>query len=624
MMMARVLGLSYVLSCAFCLTACQKNDPLDKLRTVSPATAVQQVNLSFCTDPPVDAKFAQKMIIVLDHSTSNKTSFALNPDGSYKFAVPVGGTIPLPVMGPEYGTDPKGIFRYGDINTEGTLLNFLNQELLAQQLPLATRPPAKYFALVNFATDAEPYPSNFQFTSDIVAFNAQVTADSKANQQPEGGPIDDGYTRYVTDYDPATQDTHSGALDTVYRFIYDDIQLAKACDDLPKGSQSPGSWCPVPGATVASTYSIVMITDGAPVVALSLDTTTFDKNGNPVISATRQDNNAIIAEIDVINDLEETWRKYVAGINLNTVYYYTNEAYRDSSAEALLTSVAAEGNGNSYSASITAADRIDYSRFVPLKKQINYNLATVFVTNASSTWWTDGNLYPDGDADGLPDFVDPYPTQYYGNGNGISDLVVFKLGGSPNMGLCGGLTRTGGLGNPYIATDPNGMNDCEKRLLSSAQFPAVKDDPDSNSDKIPDWLEFKNHLLFQDGTSPGDTDPFLEGLTYLERIQSSLPLKKSTTQISKPQPTIYDVTNYYNPTNGQTCYNYGVRDLPRFSATDKIRVDIVMSNTSVLQDTFIYRAVEKSFTPGVETLYFTDWKSNPLLDPTQKWGKWPL
>src|SRR5258708_3084359 len=148
------------------LTGCN-DSPLIPLNAASdPQNQVGDVKVNFCTDPAVDQKIVQKMLIILDHSGSNAENYLMASDGSGAPAL-VNGSI---VISKQYAPDPTGNTRYGDINTSGTLLNYLGN------LP-ANDPanPSLYFALVDFNAQATSFPAgNAGFTSDIAGFYQHV------------------------------------------------------------------------------------------------------------------------------------------------------------------------------------------------------------------------------------------------------------------------------------------------------------------------------------------------------------------------------------------------------------------------------------------------------------------
>jgi hypothetical protein len=619
------IKLDTAITLLFLFSCAQPTEALRELDTVAAINAVSGVNLSFCTDPPVDPKYALKTIIVLDHSASNKDNYRMNPDGT-PVIIPGVGTKPSSIdSGPKYATDPNGRFRYGDVNEEGTLLNFLDKT--PRNNPLN---PSRYFALVNFNDVAATFPENETgFTWDIDRFYQKVLDDSRSGGTPSGprAPTDTGSTRYIK----GTVAEPTGSVNAIYNIMSADIATAKYCAGLPANT-SASEACPQPGVVVTSTYVIVFLSDGAPITqirGLAVDPET----GKIILTGTqsdvqlvRQRDNDILAEVSAIMGLNSD-RKYVAGINLFTVYYYlaTNP---DNSAKKLLADMAKIGNGLSYDAVVTSSSKIDYTRFVPATKKIRYSFSNVFITNSSTTWWDDGQFHVDSDTDGLPDDVEEEwgsdPDDKFSNGQGVSDLVLYRLVGGESIpasvdysfGACAAVGRTYPAGKiQYNSSDPNGLNDCEKLLLNT-----IVGKPDSNSDAIPDWLEFKNNIPFQLGTTPAQNDPFLEGLSISERIQKSLPVNFSTEQLDRVQPANYDIT-LVSQSATKSCYNYVVPDIPRVGPTDKIRIDIIFKSDEVLEDSYLYRSAEKNFKPGEEAIVFSDWK-NPNPDDVGRWKIW--
>lgn len=588
------------------------NDKLVPLQPLNLSSAAQQsVNVNFCTDPAYDQKQYLKTIIILDHSFSNQNNFQMNPDGSGTPLV-TNGVIQA---GPQYGTDPTGRTRYGDIATPGTLLNFLSTTP-----PNDPTDPRKFFALVDFNSQVSTYPTNSSgFTSDTVDFFNYVQQDATGSG---GHPNDQGSTSYLS------------ALTAAYNIINNDIHAAATCAALTPGSASPGSWCPVPGTQVASSYVIVFMSDGSPIINFS--GITVDASGNLTVIgnvvADREATNEILGKVGAITSLTAN-AKFVSSVNLFTIYYY-NPGNVDGTAQSLLANMAKVGNGIGYNA--LSGTNIDYTRFQPPLKRIKYTIADIFVTNSSGTWWNDGRFHVDTDMDGLPDDVEiawgSDPKNAITDNNGVSDLVKYFVTGAKvcqnknaggrcidpvinyRSGLCSSLAFKNGK---FPSSDPDGLNDCEKILLNNQGGIGL---PDSNGDLIPDWLEFKNSVPFQLGTSPAVNTPNQDGTSIYQKIKFSLPLNIPAQQMINVAPAGYNM-NLVSTTPNQDCYNLAVTGLPVVAGSNTIRVDVI-EKSELLQDNYLYRVGKKVISAGSPTLNFQDW-NDPAEKAAGTWSMWP-
>ncbi|MBC7397397.1 MAG: hypothetical protein H7333_08135 [Bdellovibrionales bacterium] len=567
------------------------------------------VNVSFCTDPAVQAKFAVKTLIIFDHSGSNKQNYLMNEDGTGTPKITNGNVT----ISRNYATDPTGQLRYGDITTPGTLLHFLSTTPANDPLN-----PSKYFAVIDFSDAATTYPpNNSGFTSDVADFYDHIsTAATSASLNGVGVPMDNGATSYLS------------ALTSAYNIINFDVQKAKVCALRPR-TTAPSTDCPSPGVPVASSYVIVFISDGAPIVDIS--GIGLDANGNVIvtgaISITREPTNEILGSVQSIIGLNSN-TKYVAGINLFSIFYFNPTNNLDRSAQTLLAQMAKVGNGISYSA--VSGSKLDYTRFVPAAKLIKYTLSDIFVTNSSVTWGADGTLKKDSDADGLSDEQEAAfgtsSTDPDSDGNGVSDLVEYQVARGARSsttinyasGLCSGVASRMVNGKRiFNSSDPNGLNDCEKIVLSDT---GGINNPDSNGDSVPDWLEFKNGVPFQLGAVPASTGSSSDGYTPYDKIKFSLPTNLQLSQVRNLVPARYRLTEISN-TSIKNCYNLDVTDLPMIGTDNRIRIDVV-EKSELLQDKYLYRVAEKPFSGSSMTLHFNDW-SDPAEVAAGTWKAWP-
>lgn len=536
-------------------------------------------------------------------------------DGSGAPAI-VSGSI---VVSPIYATDPLGHTRYGNVTTAGTLLNYLNNVPVNDP-----KDPTRFFALVDFNQSASTYPTNSSgFTSDTKDFYNHVKQDATSGGS---GPTDGNSTSYL------------GALGAAYSIISNDIQSAEDCAALAVGSASPGAWCPEPGVPTASSYVIVFMSDGSPITDIS--GVGVDANGNIVVTGqitiTKEPAAQILGQVGTIAGLASN-SKFVAGVNLFSIYYYY-PGNVDQSGQQLLASMAKAGNGIAYNA--LSGTNINYAQFQPPAKLIKYRLADVFVTNPSVTWWDDGVLHQDSDMDGLPDDVEKAwgsnPHNAFSDGNGVSDLVKYRasnakpcanLGG---LGLCqdavvdyAGSTCNGistSVVNGHLvfhSSDPGGLNDCEKVVLSDA---GGIGNPDSNNDLIPDWLEFLSAIPFQMGTAPAVTTPHQDGYTTDQKIKYSLPVNYPTQQLINLNPSNYSL-NLVSSNASQDCYALTVTGIPVIGDGNTIRVDII-EKSELTQENYLYKVGKKKFAPGSLTMQFAGW-TDPAEIAAKTWSVWP-
>lgn len=599
------------------LAACTKSDKLTPLDSIVIANSVpNSVQVNFCTDETYVPKQYVKMLIILDHSGSNKLNYKMDPNGT---GAPdtTGGQL---TVNSSYATDPTGAIRYGNVNSPGTLLNYLST------IP-ANDPknPTHFFALIDFNDVVSTYPtSGTGFTSDTVDFYNYVAKD--ATSGGNSSPTDGGATDYI------------GALKAAQDMIQGDLDSAKTCAALPVGSASPGSWCPNPGVAVASSYVIVFMSDGAPITEINgveVFGNLYKVNGD--FSYVIEPQVTILSEIASLTALVQQNPKFVTSVNLFTIYYYALSNI-DKAGRSLLINMAQAGNGLFYDA--TAGSTIDYTRFQPLAKQMKFTLADVFVTNSSVTWWKDGQLHADSDMDGLPDDIEKAwgsdPNKYSTQNNGVSDLVRYMAtNGAPCMkkganGICqdaavnyanttcSGIktTRLNGLFS-FVASDPNGLNDCEKTILNDV---AGINNPDSNNDLLPDWLEFLAGIPFQNGTAPGVNIPQQDGYSIYQKVKFSLPQNVSLNGSIGLTPSSYQL-NLVSSNDKQDCYQLSVMNLPAIGSTNTVRVDIIEKST--LSDLiYLYKVGKKAFSSNSPNLNFNDW-NDPNEIQAKTWQVWP-
>jgi hypothetical protein len=580
------------------LQSCEYKAVLEPLQRyiVEPPQPVKTVNVNFCTDPAVAEKSAVKTLVILDHSGSNKLNYMMSPDGSGNPYV-VNNQV---TIASNLGTDPFGTLRYGTLTTPGSLLHFLNN--LAPNDPAD---PLRYFSLVNFQSSAYYLPGlGAKFTADIPAFYQAVLTDARGGNaaNPNGVPADTGSTSYLS------------ALQAAYNMITADINAAKVCAAQPANA-APTLDCPHPGISRTSSYVIVMASDGAPIISTQGLSSSGSVTGNLVL--TREPTNEILGLVQALVALTAD-KKYVSGVNLFTVHYVSPNNNVDNTARTLLAEMARVGQGLAYVS--VSGSSIDFTRFQAPARLIKYLLSDLFVTNVSGAFGDDGLFASDRDSDGITDATEATlglnPASADSNGNGVQDLVEYQIRGRGiNIGTtCSGIQKNG---SQYKASDPSGLNDCEKILLGDT---GGINNPDSNSDGVPDWMAFKNSLPFQLNMAPAYLSTLSDGYTNYQKVKFSLPTQVPLTMIKGWKPSNYKLTQVSN-TASQSCYKLAVKDLPFVGTTDKIRVEIV-ERSELLQDRFLYRSATKPFAASLNDLDFHDW-NDAAEKAAGTWKVWP-
>ncbi len=575
----RLWGVLGQLSVVLGLTACNQNLPLDHLsQKLTSEIPSLNIEADFCTTPDYEKETHLKMVVVLDKSGSNVENYEMAPDG---MPLVVGGSINI---SPEFATDPTGEMRYGRASDPGTFLNYLDQ---LEQDPLD---PRHHFALVEFSTRASTYPLGAQgFTSDIEDFKNEIQHRAEQNG---GTPNDEGSTNYLD------------ALDSVYSIVSNDIQMNKDCARKDPSS-APTAHCPRPGEVVAPSYVVVFMSDGSPVIEIrgvGVDRDTGEIIVRGRIEIVKQSSVDILAKTAAIQALGSD-RKFVESINLFTIYYH-HPTNIEIPAGELLAEMADVGEGIFYD--VATGESIDYNRFEPPKKLVREELEEVYVTNQSVVWWEDGQLYPDTDHDGLPDYIERQvglnPERASSLGDGIGDLVRYRavlprnLSASDIRNLCTSvpIQFVGGQ-STYRASDISGLNDCEKILLNNSAGIGLAD---SNFDLIPDGLQFRNNVAFQVGTTPAIHQILNDGLTLAYKMSHSLPTAVPFNKLRGVKPSKYFLNRTKSTAEEGTCYNLKVTDLPFLGGENRIRLDLVLKN-ELERENYIYRATEQVLPPDV-------------------------
>jgi hypothetical protein len=620
----------------FAAQSCSKTDlltPLQRMQVINNQT--QSVNVNFCTDPAVAQQNVVKMLIILDHSGSNALNYQMDPSGSGAPLIlnPVtdpntgaitGGSLNISAS---FATDPTGLFRYGSLTSPGTLLNYLST------LPAVD--PTHYFALLDFSTAPAnppiPNPASGPIFTNVITgtggFLPAVQTDLAAVNANSTSDVGS------TDYD--------GALQTAATMIQNDINNAAAC----AAATSTSATCQNPGVQVASSYVIVFASDGSPITGIfGVEANGTLNTSQVAYSVQRQSNQTIVSDVQGIVAIANSSTPgnapvpnvlnapYVAGINLFTVYYYNPTNSLDDAGIATLQLMAKAGNGLFNEASTTGTS-LNYNQFLPLARTIKYTLSDIFVTNSSVVWWTDGQLHADTDMDGLPDDVElafgSNPNSANSFGYGVSDSVEYALAQQNSLPMgnhppnyatagtsppCASIPKTAGV---YRSSSPDGLNDCEKALLSD-QVISV---PDSNNDLVPDWLEFVNGVPFQSGAPSATTITQSDGVSAYQKIKGSLPAMYPLNQLLNLSPSVYDLTEV-STSPIQDCYNLVVTGLPVIGSQNTVRVDVI-EKSNLLPQSYYYRMGKKKFPLSSQSVQFNDW-NNAAEQVLGTWKTWQV
>ena len=498
------------------------------------------VEAHFCTSPPVYAQQAMKYLFILDHSASNQPN------------------IPL-VPGDVGNTDSSGARRYGP------MINF------AQNIPPVPNTTTS-FDIVDFSTGATEVRGFNGFTSNVANFVANANADWIGNGTAAApAPVDGGFTNYQL------------AMEEAYTLIKNDLQAS---------SVLPG------GALHTNWYVIVLVTDGAPIVA---------NPGGPLPNYEQQYPLDLGTPISNLMNLkyDPVLGQYLSNISLNTAYYYNANAAPDASAVTLLEQIAAAGNG--VFTQFGGGQQILYSQFSPPVRNMQNQLVDVYVENTNAVWWDNGVLMQDTDGDGFPDLMETQNSSnsqaYDSDGNGVSDLVEFRSKGVPCKGascsaagrdpyaICDGFNpQTNANGAvTFSSTANDGLNDCEKFILGGNRQTF-----NSSGSLIPDALAFKNTIAIQPNQpTTALVDPFGDGLTNYSKLKLGLPIQVSNRSLANFQTRITDLEVESQPTPSTTCYHLNVQNVAMTAPDNNIKLYVIQNSAAVQDKPFLMTATHQ-------------------------------
>ena len=543
--------------------ACSKYDRLAELEHRYPVLQEPAyVEVNFCAEKAGIIRTKTKYIFIIDKSGSNEQNYRIDEDGKI--------VEPIEIL-PELATDRDGKRRYQQ------LIEFLSNS--------PANDPDRYYSLINFSTTARTVRG---FTSNRDLFRTTV-------QNELTNLLDEGATDYLA------------AIGQAYQLINADILAAKTAAIAD------------PDNKVSSTYLIVFVSDGFPV--LSIDTTR-----TPLVLNAQQPS-SIIQKVRDVLALQTDNSDFVDSINLFTGYYFVT-GNEDTAARQLLADMARAGHGLAYT--FGGTELIDFSYFQVPEKLLKYTLSEIIVTNRSVLWWN-GRQVTDSDRDGLPDEVETElgsdPLKSDSDANGVSDYVEYRTspqskpcasiqGGRcqtagarsfvtliPSLGGCSsiiGWTRVGGA-VVFRDSDIDGLNDCEEMVLGNT---AGINEFDANGDLIPDALAFRNELEFKAGTHTANSDADLDGTTNYDEIKFGMPAQFPNYQLLMAKPVDYDLKIVSSSTN-QDCYQLKLLNMPVLGPDNMIRVEMVQT-TSEIVNRKLYRVAEKQYSGSSKVLVIND------------------
>ncbi len=554
--MAR-LSVIAISAAAAATTACSREvlDPI--VKQYSSVLGYVAVDAKFCVSPPVLSRQKIKYLFVLDKSDSNQPAFTVVP-------------------GDVNNTDPSGNRRYGP------LLQFLTD------LPVDPN-QTSYFSLVNFndiAYDAAGGPFSgtvfAPFDPDKAAFEATIR-----NQWRGSGtmatpqPVDRGYTNYVS------------ALTAVRNAIRNDAQLES------------GSLVQPP---VTSAYRIIFVSDGIPKVPSTAP------GGGLYQQAFTTDIEPIINQILSLKD-DPTLNRYIGDIVLNTAYYFNDTQV--AGAQILLQQMADAGNGQFMM--FGAGENILYGAFAPPIRNVRRVLTDVFVENRNAIWWDDGRLMLDVDSDGMPEEIEDRfgsnPRMVDSDGNGVSDLVEYRLKGRPCEGgagcpaatrnlysVCDGFSpQTDAAGRVTFGDqDKDGLNDCEEFILKSDRTKF-----DSNSDFIPDEYAFRASVPFIAGTNGAYAMPAGDGITNYLKLKMGLPVQVDRAKVLDYRTRVTELFRERTTDLTDECFHLKVDPVAFLGPNNILRLYLV-ENSAVIDDKPSLRVAERVIDLRERVIRFTD------------------
>jgi hypothetical protein len=525
--------------------------PVDLMLRTPDETAT--VNVNFCTKKSEFVPIKKKYIFILDKSTSNARNYKMNPDGSPML---VGGNLVVPACpsadpaNPCLGTDPLGTRRYPE------LVRFLQTEPEDEAL--------QYYALINFSNNASRVGGGgFRGGSEASRLNFLSSVQDEycpyqlAQQTQLGIPAPPECAGASTATGDEGSTNYLNALNSALNLIEQDA------------NQAQSNWSSDP---VASTYIIVFISDGFPILSLDIttDPITIDSQGRgPILEVVREIKSQAITRPNVIDD-----------IILFTGYYFVNEN-QDPMARALLHDMAVEGGGIDFV--FGSGQPIDFSYFSVPPRQIKYAMSNVIVTNSTTTWDEDGPLARDSDEDGVSDTRELAEGTSINNrdsdGDGIGDYLESR--NDAISFACGAY----GTGDP----DLDGLNNCEEAYLANI---GGRNDPDTNKNFLPDGLEYRHRLDFISAPTNAGNDPDFDGMPNFQEIQQGLPAFVNNQQLMHPKPYNYRLS-VTSSDDIEDCYNLVVSNITLMGENNLIQVHFFEYSSVILNVNIMHRAQKR-------------------------------
>ena len=318
--------------------------------------------------------------------------------------------------------------------------------------------------------------------------------------------------------------------------------------------------------------------------------------------------------------------KYISNIEINTIYYapdslnlnydcpsIPSDSTSPDAARCLLQKMALAGSGKYFEFKKT--EPITYDSFSPVDLSVKMSLSDIWLENENLVWWSDGKIYRDSSASGIPDFV---RLNFGGNlgvidsdRNGVRDNVEFKVSSqickSPSCSVvgrepyiqCSTLNQAAFGANPiYPSSTQTGFNDCENRILGIGL-----NGLSTPGNSIPDFLALKSSLAFSSGPDESQLDPFLDGLSNYQRLKQDFPLTASARTLPHWKSRVLSMNRIPSSSIDQECYLYSASNVHVNSVGDQIRAYLV-ENYRLVDDKPILRVAEKRVQSLYEPLVF--------------------
>ena len=518
------------------LVACSVHPltPLDQASNV--VVAEGSLSASFCTDAPAAAKQFLKYLIILDHSASNKATFASDDVNN---------------------SDPDGAYRYGQLNQfVSTLQDDVNT-------------PTS-FALIDFNdTAAQPTDADgFYGKTDFIDYLTKDWYPNGTNNPP--APADSGFTNYQS------------ALDLAFAVIRKDAQ-AMAVLPSTQGAKT--------------SYVIIFVTDGVPKISSTYTQTFATDLAADFTKIMGLKTDAVVGPF--ISNITLNTAFYYSAASANLANFQTTilpaatqilTQMADAGRGQFLSFVS--GTNGLYQQFAPPA-RLITNQLIDV---FTHNENAVWWSDGNFLPDSDGDGLPDlieaqqGSNAGLID----------SDGNGVSDLVEYRTkgracdaAGCPAVGrdpyaICSGFgpaTDAGGR-TTFQSSSNDGLNDCEKFVIG-----ATRTTFNSNGSLIPDFFAFVSQLAVIPGSMDGAfADPFGDGLQNYAKLKLGLPVSISERTLSGFERRGVNLTQTPSADPTIACYAYDVDHIAMSAEQNVVRVMLVQNSSAFQSKPFLKSA----------------------------------